>query len=73
MSFSGVPDDRLVAGVTAMGGLLREVLSPNPVMASRNAWGGTKYIAPVVAVSEVEQVVVVAVGVSCDHLAQGGG
>ena len=27
MSFSGVPDDRLVAGVTAMGGLLREVLA----------------------------------------------
>jgi DNA-binding transcriptional MocR family regulator len=28
MSFSGVPDDQLVAGVTAMGGLLREC-SPN--------------------------------------------
>jgi 2-aminoadipate transaminase len=27
MSFSGIPDDRLVAGVRAMGGLLREVLS----------------------------------------------
>ncbi|MBK8730908.1 MAG: PLP-dependent aminotransferase family protein [Tetrasphaera sp.] len=27
MSFSGVPDDRLVAGVTAMGGLLREVVA----------------------------------------------
>ena len=27
MSFSGVPDDRLVAGVTAIGGLLREVLA----------------------------------------------
>ncbi|MCA0322473.1 MAG: PLP-dependent aminotransferase family protein [Actinobacteria bacterium] len=27
MSFSGVPDDRLVAGVTAMGGLLREALA----------------------------------------------
>jgi DNA-binding transcriptional MocR family regulator len=26
MSFSGIPDDRLVAGVRAMGGLLREVL-----------------------------------------------
>lgn len=27
MSFSGIPDDRLVAGVRAMGGLLREALS----------------------------------------------
>ena len=27
MSFSGVPDERLVAGVRAMGGLLAEVLS----------------------------------------------